>query len=113
MKVVVDTNVVVSAIIRDRLPEKIILSIVSHSDIEWIVSRKILHEYRKVLSRPKFGIGRDILEKWSAVFDEATVLIEVPLGITFPRDQDDAMFIECAIASVKPGRKARGRLTLS
>jgi uncharacterized protein len=98
MKVVVDTNVVVSAIIRDRLPEKILLAIVSRPDIEWIVSEKILNEYRKVLSRPKFGIDRDILEKWFAVLEETTVLIEVPVEITFPRDQEDAMFIGCAIA---------------
>ena len=38
MKVIVDTNVVVSAIIRDRLPEKIILSIVSHSDADFFVT---------------------------------------------------------------------------
>ena len=98
MKVVVDTNVVVSAIIRDRLPEKILVAIVSSPDIEWIVSGKILNEYRKVLSRKKFGIGKDILEKWFAVFNETTVLMEVPVEITFPRDQGDAMFIECAIA---------------
>ena len=32
MRVVVDTNVVVSAILRDRLPEKILLFILGHPD---------------------------------------------------------------------------------
>ena len=35
MRVVVDTNVVVSAILRDRLPEKILVFILGHPDFEW------------------------------------------------------------------------------
>ena len=53
--VVVDTNVVISAAFRDRIPEEIILFIVGSEDFEWIVSPKILTEYNEVLSRKKFG----------------------------------------------------------
>jgi predicted nucleic acid-binding protein len=34
MRVVVDTNVVVSAIIRDRIPEQVLLFLVAHPDFE-------------------------------------------------------------------------------
>ena len=57
MKVVVDTNVLVSAIIKDKIPEKIILFIVKHPDIEWLVTDKIIHEYKTVLARPKFDLN--------------------------------------------------------
>ncbi len=56
MKVVIDTNVLVSAIIKDKTPEKVILFIVEHPDIEWVVTRKIIKEYKNVLSRPKFNL---------------------------------------------------------
>jgi predicted nucleic acid-binding protein len=46
MRVVVDTNVVVSAILRDRLPEQILLFIINRPDFEWIASPEILTEYR-------------------------------------------------------------------
>lgn len=38
MRVVIDTNVVVSAILRDRLPEKVLLFVVARPDFEWIAS---------------------------------------------------------------------------
>ena len=42
MRVVVDTNIVVSAILRDRLPERVILFIIARPDFEWVASQEIL-----------------------------------------------------------------------
>ena len=36
MRVVVDTNVLVSAVLRDRIPQEVILFITAHEDVEWI-----------------------------------------------------------------------------
>ena len=47
MRVVVDTNVLVSAILKDRNPEQVVLYIASQPDFEWIVSPEILTEYKK------------------------------------------------------------------
>lgn len=49
MKIVIDTNVLVSAILRDRTPETVILFIVEQPDIVWVVSEEILAEYKHVL----------------------------------------------------------------
>jgi len=38
MKVVIDTNVLVSAILKDKDPEAVILFIAGSPDIEWLVS---------------------------------------------------------------------------
>jgi putative PIN family toxin of toxin-antitoxin system len=57
MRVVVDTNVVVSAILRDRNPEKAILHLVANPECEWVASEEILAEYREVLRRPRFGLS--------------------------------------------------------
>lgn len=40
MRVVVDTNVVVSAILRDRVPEKVLLFIIARPDFQWVHPRK-------------------------------------------------------------------------
>lgn len=68
MRVVVDTNIVVSAILRDRLPEKVLLFVVSKPGIEWDASPEILAEYCEVLARPKFAIPQPVLSKWHARF---------------------------------------------
>ncbi|HCU23832.1 MAG TPA: putative toxin-antitoxin system toxin component, PIN family, partial [Deltaproteobacteria bacterium] len=52
--VVIDTNVLISAILKDRDPETVLTFIVSHPDFEWLVSEEILGEYRDVLKRGKF-----------------------------------------------------------
>ncbi len=44
MRVVIDTNVLVSAVLKDRDPEEVILYVASQPDIEWLVSPEILKE---------------------------------------------------------------------
>jgi predicted nucleic acid-binding protein len=56
VKVVIDTNVLVSAAWRDRDPELVILWIAAEPGREWVMSAEILAEYIEVLSRPKFKL---------------------------------------------------------
>lgn len=64
MKVVVDTNVLVSAALKDKDPEIVILWVVARSGCDWLVTREILDEYNGVLARPKFGLPPDLREQW-------------------------------------------------
>ncbi len=98
MRVVIDTNVLVSAILKDRAPEQIILFVAEHEEFEWIVSSDILAEYKAVIGRPKFKLSQEIIGKWLMVFDLMTNCIDVDIEIDFPRDQKDAKFLACAIA---------------
>ncbi len=59
MKVVIDTNVLVSAALKDRDPEDVILYVATQPDIEWVVSPRILQEYKEVLLRRKFSLPGD------------------------------------------------------
>lgn len=99
MKVVVDTNVLVSAVLRDRDPEVVVLFVASQGDIEWIVSSQIMAEYRGVLSRPKFALPNDLLQEWLTLLDSLTIYCDVQLDFEFPRDRKDAKFLACAIAA--------------
>ncbi len=99
MRVVVDTNVVVSAILRDRLPEQVLLFIISQPDFEWVASPEILTEYREVLRRPKFALPESLLAQWDERFHSAIALWPVESSVPFPRDAKDAKFIACALAA--------------
>lgn len=99
MRVVIDTNVLVSAILKDKDPGLVLLFIAGRPDIEWIVSPHILEEYREVLSREKFSLPEEIKTKWFNMLDILTTVIEVDLNVDFPRDAKDKKFLECAVAS--------------
>ena len=99
MKVVIDTNVLLSAALRDKFPEAVIIWIAQHEDWEWVVSEDILNEYQEVIRRERFGLPRQVIEKWISITTNLTSLIDVNLEFEFPRDQKDAKFLACALAS--------------
>jgi uncharacterized protein len=88
----------VSAILKDRIPEQVILFIAENDEYEWLVSSEILTEYKAVIMRAKFKLPKEILEQWFIAFDLLTTTIDVDIAIDFPRDQKDAKFLACAIA---------------
>ena len=99
MRVVVDTNVLVSAILRGRTPREVIQFIIDTPDYDWMVSTEILKEYKEVLSRPKFKLTQEVIEEWWFVLDTVTRLVEVNDVVDFPRDRKDAKFLACALAT--------------
>lgn len=96
MKILVDTNILVSAVLRDRDPEKVILYLIEQPDIEWVVSSEIISEYKSVLGRDKFQLPHDLLQSWYKVLDDVTTPYSVTNTFDFPRDQKDAKFLACA-----------------
>ncbi|MDP1715283.1 MAG: putative toxin-antitoxin system toxin component, PIN family [Anaerolineales bacterium] len=98
MKVIIDTNVFISAVWRDRNPEAVVLWICDQPDWQWTVSKEIKKEYREVLRRKKFSFTPDVLEEWSQAIDENTTEVETDENINFPRDQKDAKFLACALS---------------
>lgn len=99
MKVVIDTNVLVSGILKDRDPERVLLFAAGRPDVEWIVSPEILAEYNEVLGRDKFRLPPEILHRWRKVFTSFTTLVYPTLSLHFPPDQKDAKFLICAISA--------------
>lgn len=97
MKVLIDTNVLVSAALKDKDPEAVILFVAEQPDFEWIVSTEILAEYRTVLSRAKFNLPEAVRQRWLAVLEILTTTVEVNTALEFPRDQKDAKFLACAL----------------
>jgi putative PIN family toxin of toxin-antitoxin system len=99
MKVVIDTNILVSAAIRDGIPEIVIQFIVDHPEFEWIASQEIMTEYTEVLQRRKLKLSAEVQQEWIDLLQTVTRLIEVNIEVDFPRDRKDAKFLACAIAA--------------
>jgi len=101
MKVIVDTNVLLSAALRDRLPERVVLHVATHDEFKWIVTPPILAEYLGVLARPKFKLTPEMLDRWRELLAMRTVNVgEPPANPDFPRDPKDAPFLAAALFTV-------------
>jgi uncharacterized protein len=98
-KVIIDTNILISAILKGRVPRLVIQFIVDSSNYQWVFSAEILAEYKEVLSRKKLKLPDEIKNQWLEIMDLATVLVDVNVEIDFPRDKKDAKFLECAVAA--------------
>jgi putative PIN family toxin of toxin-antitoxin system len=99
MKIIIDTNVLVSAVLRGREPRAVVQFVVDNPDCEWIVSEEILTEYKEVLSRSKFKLTTEIRSEWFEILDNLTTLFKVNVEIDFPQDTKDAKFLACAVAA--------------
>src|SRR5260370_748878 len=73
MNVLIDTNVLLSAALRDKLPERVVLSVATRDDFRWLVTPEILTEYTDVLRRPRFGLDQQTLEHWAELLAIRTV----------------------------------------
>ncbi|CAD5957475.1 nucleotide binding protein, PINc [Planktothrix agardhii CCAP 1459/11A] len=99
MKIIVDTNVLISAVLKGKNARDVIQFIIDQSNFDWIVSQEILEEYREVLKRPKFKIPNETRNQWLNKIETIPQLVEVNVKINFPRDPKDAKFLALARAS--------------
>lgn len=99
MKVVLDTNVLVSGLISPSGPPGEILRLLETGLIVPCLSEGILGEYRNVLTRPEFQFSvfkiASLLQRFEAVGE--LVIAELLPG-DFP-DPKDAPFLEAALAA--------------
>ena len=101
-KVIIDTNVLVSAMIQRSYPNLIIYNLLFEDLIELCISDEIIEEYIEVLNRPKFAMHPDFLSKAELVLAQ----IENKATKYFPSerfeiipDKNDNKFLELAFES--------------
>lgn len=96
IRVVIDTNVVVSAALtRAGLPAAV-MDLVADGQIVACFSPAILEEYREVLSRARIGIDLAQAELLLELLSSVGVLVHPVAALNITPDPDDDMFIECA-----------------
>lgn len=98
MRVVLDTNVVVSGVLSPHGPPGRILDLVLAGDLTLLHDDRILAEYREVLLRPKFGFrAADVAALLDTFLHEAVSIRARLLDHPLP-DPDDLPFLEIAVA---------------
>lgn len=99
MNLLVDTNVVISALIRDGIRRRVVNEVVARDGWFWIVTEEIETEYQAVLARPRFKIPSAIQHDFKAFIEAVTIRVRPVTPPPFPRDPKDELFIAAALAS--------------
>lgn len=98
MLIVLDTNVLISALITPFGNAARILDMILIGELQTLYDDRILSEYREVLSRPKFSFEKkDVEALLSFVEGEGFRITATPLKEA-STDEDDVPFIEVAIS---------------
>lgn len=99
MKLVVDTNVIVSGIFFSGPPYRI-LNAWQHGKIEIVLSPEIFSEYRRVAERLSNQFVQIELSPWlELLLANSTIVEPKPLKNAVCEDPDDDKFLACALAS--------------
>lgn len=99
IRVVIDTNVLVSALLKSHGKEAAVLFAVADKKALWCVSPAILAEYEEVLRRPKFSaIPSPYITALLALAGRAEQ-VEPAVTVTVSLDEPDNRFLECAEAA--------------
>jgi putative PIN family toxin of toxin-antitoxin system len=99
LRVVLDTNVVVSAHLNAEGYERHVLDLVLAGKLQVAVSAAILEEYEGVLRRPKFGIAPRQVGRALHLLRTAARMVRPHRRLKVARDPADNRFLECAEAS--------------
>jgi len=98
-KIILDTNVVVSALIQRGYPYKVLDQVLTTGNITLCVSDKLLQEYHEVLFRPKFTRFADFFVNAHVLLLRMETISRkyVPqVAIHLLQDKDDNMLLELA-----------------
>ena len=98
MRIVPDTNVLVSGLLSPQGPPGRVLDLVTSGAVVVLYDDRTIAEYREVLARPhfRFGTGR-IAALLDLIEAEGELVPSPPLALTLP-DPDDLPFPEVAAA---------------
>jgi putative PIN family toxin of toxin-antitoxin system len=100
IRAVIDTNVLVSALLSPNGNEALLLLAIRRGLIAPCITREIVDEYIDVLSRPKFSFPATEVEELIALLRNGGQLVQPGEPTVFSPDPKDTMFLQCAIASL-------------
>lgn len=103
VRVVLDTNILVSGLLWDGGPRRILLS-ARNGAIELFISPPLVDELRDVLARPKFAVrlaaaATSVVTLVNGLLALATLVQPTEIPPTVELDPDDDAVLACAIAA--------------
>jgi uncharacterized protein len=100
MRIVLDTNVLVSGLLSPHGPPGRLVDLVVAGELRLLVDDRILREYAEVPTRPRFGFDRATTLELVDFLAEAAEHVDSSQVSVSLADPDDAPFLEVAIAGV-------------
>lgn len=98
-RVVLDTNVIVSAHLKEDGIERLIVNLALSGHLNLYVSAEILEEYEDVLLRPKFKLPKGLVTESLALIHAKARMARPTVRVEAATDADDNKFLECAEAA--------------
>ena len=99
LRVVLDTNIVISAVLKRDGLESRILRQALNGDLRLYTSVAILTEYAEVLGRSKFRLSNTAQRQIIEGLEKAGVLVAPKRRLQVSPDPGDNVFLECAEAA--------------
>jgi len=99
IRVVLDTNIIVSALIQPLGPPAQVFVLAIGGSIQLCISGSVYAEYEEVISRPRFRWSEDIIAGALDTIREKGFWVRPTEAIRTCSDPDDDIFLECAHAA--------------
>jgi putative PIN family toxin of toxin-antitoxin system len=99
MRVVLDTNILISACWKPGGNEAAVVALVAEGVLAACVSEATTAEYREVAARRKFAAQRECLETAIAAVLETALRVAPDARCTACTDADDNQLLDCAVAA--------------
>jgi putative PIN family toxin of toxin-antitoxin system len=99
LRLVIDTNIVVSAALKPDGPQRTVLLFAITKPASLYVTEAILAEYREVLARPELRIRRSLRQQLLDLIKNHAQIVSSSRRLQIAGDPDDDKFLECADAA--------------
>jgi putative PIN family toxin of toxin-antitoxin system len=99
LRLVVDTNIVVSAALKPDGLQRTVLVLAVTRPARLYVTHAVLAEYREVLARPEFKIRKGLRQQLLQLLTNRAHLVEPVRVLQVANDPGDNKFVECADAA--------------
>jgi|SRR5579859_252521 len=99
LRVVLDTNVIVSGLLHRRGAPAAILDGATSKRFRCFISGSLLDEYSDVLTRGYLHLDQHRAARFIKAFQEVATIVEPRKKVAVTRDPEDDRVMECAIAA--------------
>jgi uncharacterized protein len=97
LRVVLDTNIVVSGLLSPKGSPSAILDAATSKQFRCFVSESLIEEYSDVLARSDLGLDQRRVARFIRDFRKVALLVAPRQKALVARDPDDNMVMECAL----------------
>ena len=107
IRVVLDTTIIVSALLQPLGPSAQIFVLALGGSIQMCVSGTIYAEYEEVISRPRLQRSEDVIAATLQAIREKSRWVRPAETVRACPDPDDDIFLECAPGKLSGDRKSQ------